>query len=66
MRDPAYAPMLATLGTPPSTGAGVATEVKLDGQRATVIVADGEVTVFSRNGADPYFPGTVGNRRRGR
>jgi len=26
--------------------------VKLDGQRATVIVADGEVTVFSRNGAD--------------
>jgi len=41
--------MLATLGTPPSTGAGVATEVKLDGQRATVIVADGEVTVFSRN-----------------
>jgi len=52
VRDPAYAPMLATLGTPPSTGAGVATEVKLDGQRATVIVADGEVTVFSRNGAD--------------
>ncbi len=50
MRDPAFAPMLATLGTP-RTGAGHATEWKMDGQRATVVVDD-EVTVFSRNGAN--------------
>jgi bifunctional non-homologous end joining protein LigD len=49
-RDPAFAPMLATLGAPP-TGDGHATEWKFDGQRATVVIDD-EVTVFSRNGAD--------------
>lgn len=43
--------MLATLGTPPDED-GYAVEVKFDGQRATVIVADGTVTVFSRNGLD--------------
>lgn len=51
VRDAAYAPMLATLGTPPQ-GTGRAVEVKADGQRGTVVVADGTVTVFSRNGAD--------------
>ncbi|WP_256277865.1 hypothetical protein [Mycolicibacterium grossiae] len=51
VRDPAFAPMLATLGTP-STGAGQAIEWKMDGQRATVVVDHDEVTVFSRNGAD--------------
>ncbi len=50
-RDPAFAPMLATLGTPP-TGDGHAIEWKFDGQRATLVVDDDEVTVFSRNGAD--------------
>jgi bifunctional non-homologous end joining protein LigD len=49
-RDPAFAPMPATLGTPP-TGDGHTVEWKFDGQRATVVVDD-EVTVFSRNGAD--------------
>ncbi len=43
--------MLATLGAPPS-GRGYACEVKADGQRGTVVVTDGTVTVFSRNGAD--------------
>jgi bifunctional non-homologous end joining protein LigD len=52
VRDPAFAPMLATLGTPPAAGDGLAVEVKFDGQRATVVLADGGVTVFSRNGLD--------------
>lgn len=51
MRDAAYAPMLATLGAPPQ-GTGRAVEVKADGQRGTIVVADGAVTVFSRNGTD--------------
>lgn len=51
VRDAAYAPMLATLGTPPQ-GTGRAVEVKADGQRGTIVVADGAVTVFSRNGTD--------------
>lgn len=50
-RDPAFAPMLATLGTPPA-GNGYATEWKFDGQRATVVINRDAVTVFSRNGAD--------------
>lgn len=43
--------MLATLGTPPS-GHGYATEIKADGQRGTLVITAGSVTVFSRNGAD--------------
>lgn len=50
MRDPKFAPMLATLATA-APGDGHALEWKFDGQRATVVVDD-EVTVFSRNGAD--------------
>ncbi len=52
VRDPAFAPMLATLGAPPSASEDQAIEVKFDGQRATLLVADGAVTVFSRNGLD--------------
>ncbi|MDO2394848.1 non-homologous end-joining DNA ligase [Mycobacterium avium subsp. hominissuis] len=52
VRDPAFAPMLATLGTPPPASDGQAVEVKFDGQRGTLILADGRVTVFSRNGLD--------------
>lgn len=71
MRDPAFAPMLATLGAPPPSGDGYATEVKLDGQRGTVLVSDGRVIVFSRNGADitrcfPELSGVaaaIGDRR---
>lgn len=43
--------MLATLGAPPA-GDDFAVEWKFDGQRAQVVVAGGEVIVFSRNGAD--------------
>src|SRR4051794_8953503 len=43
--------MLATLGPPP-VGDDYAIEWKFDGQRASVLVTDGEVVVFSRNGAD--------------
>ena len=65
-----YAPMLATLGTPPQ-GTGRAVEVKADGQRGTIVVADGAVTVFSRNGTDvtrtfPELSGiaaAIGDRR---
>jgi bifunctional non-homologous end joining protein LigD len=67
-RDPAFAPMLATLGTPPTDGNAI--EWKFDGQRATVLVDDA-VTAFSRNGADvsrtfPELAGiaaAVGGRR---
>lgn len=52
MRDPAFAPMLATLGTPPATGRSVAIEWKFDGQRATAIVEHSSVVVFTRNGMD--------------
>lgn len=52
MRDPAFAPMLATLGTPPATGRNMAIEWKFDGQRATAIVEHGSVVVFTRNGMD--------------
>lgn len=70
MRDAAYAPMLATLGAPPQ-GTGRAVEVKADGQRGTIVVADGAVTVFSRNGTDvtrtfPELAGVtaaIGDRR---
>ncbi|WP_244168174.1 non-homologous end-joining DNA ligase [Mycobacterium paraffinicum] len=52
VRDPAWAPMLATLGAPPRGADGWAVEWKFDGQRATVRIQDGDVTVFTRNGAD--------------
>lgn len=52
MRDPAFAPMLATLGTPPATGRNMAIEWKFDGQRATAIVEHGSVVVFTRNGME--------------
>ena len=69
MRDPAFAPMLATLAAAP-IGDDHAIEWKFDGQRATVVVDD-DVTVFSRNGADvsgtfPELAGiaaAVGGRR---
>lgn len=44
--------MLATLGAPPGHADGWAVEWKFDGQRATVHIRDGAVTVFTRNGAD--------------
>lgn len=44
--------MLATLGAPPPANGNQAVEVKFDGQRATVVIADGRVIVFSRNGLD--------------
>ncbi|WP_176561876.1 hypothetical protein [Mycolicibacterium palauense] len=51
VRRPATpAPMLATLGPPPS-GDQWAVEWKMDG-RASLIVDRGEVVTFSRNGAD--------------
>jgi bifunctional non-homologous end joining protein LigD len=61
VRDPAFAPMLATLGTPP-TGDGHAVEVKFDGQRCTLVIDDGYVTAFSRNGLDvsTCFPELAG------
>lgn len=70
MRDPAFAPMLATLGAAPS-GAAHATEWKFDGQRATVVVEHGAVVVFTRNGMEVTrtFPelqsiaAAVGDRR---
>ncbi|WP_306460743.1 MULTISPECIES: non-homologous end-joining DNA ligase [Mycobacterium] len=52
VRNPAWAPMLATLGTPPRRADGWAVEWKFDGQRATVHVQHGAVTVFTRHGAD--------------
>jgi bifunctional non-homologous end joining protein LigD len=52
VRDPAFAPMLATLGAPPPASGDQAVEVKFDGQRATIVIADGRVTTFSRNGLD--------------
>lgn len=59
VRNAAYAPMLATLGTPPQ-GTGRAVEVKADGQRGTIVVADAAVTVFSRNGTDITSLGVLG------
>ena len=44
--------MLATLGAPPRRADGWAVEWKFDGQRATVHIQNGTVTVFTRNGAD--------------
>ena len=45
-------PMLATLGEPPSRFADFAVEAKYDGQRGMAVIADGAVTLFSRNGAN--------------
>jgi bifunctional non-homologous end joining protein LigD len=58
----APAPMLATLGKAPVSGADIATEIKWDGQRAMVLI-DGDTTrVWSRNGADvtETFPELAG------
>lgn len=63
--------MLATLGTPSPRADGWAVEWKFDGQRATVQIQGGAVTVFSRNGADvtrtfPELAGVaaaIGNRQ---
>jgi bifunctional non-homologous end joining protein LigD len=44
--------MLATLGEPPSRFADFAVEAKYDGQRGMAVIADGAVTLFSRNGAN--------------
>ncbi|HZG36277.1 MAG TPA: DNA ligase D [Gaiellaceae bacterium] len=46
----AYAPMLATLAEEVPHGDGWSFEVKWDGYRTVVAVADGEVTLTSRNG----------------
>lgn len=69
-RRTAPAPMLPTLGPPPR-GPGWAVEFKFDGQRAQIMIDAGEVTVFSRAGADVTraFPelaavaAAVGNRQ---
>nr|WP_055503053.1 non-homologous end-joining DNA ligase [Nonomuraea pusilla] len=58
-RLPAYAPMLAQLGTLPSVqGPEWAVEMKWDGVRALAYVEDGAVRLVSRNGRDitPAYP----------
>lgn len=52
MRTDAPRPMLATLGPVPERFTDFAAEAKYDGQRGIAVVADGVVTLFSRNGAD--------------
>ncbi|HET9122285.1 MAG TPA: DNA polymerase ligase N-terminal domain-containing protein, partial [Acidiferrobacteraceae bacterium] len=49
---PAMAPMLATLGSLPPDPQNYAFEIKWDGYRALVAVADGQVRIASRNGRD--------------
>ncbi|MEV0619957.1 non-homologous end-joining DNA ligase [Nonomuraea sp. NPDC050404] len=59
VRLPAYAPMLAQLGTLSSVqGADWAVEMKWDGVRALAYVEDGAVRLMSRNGKDttPAYP----------
>ncbi|MGW0802905.1 non-homologous end-joining DNA ligase [Nonomuraea sp. NPDC002799] len=58
-RLPAYAPMLAQLGTLSSVqGADWAVEMKWDGVRALAYIEDGAVRLMSRNGKDitPAYP----------
>ena len=55
-RDPAFAPMLATLAAPP-TGDGHAIEWKFDGQRATVVGRRrGDRVLPQRRRRVPNFP----------
>ncbi|TMR10015.1 hypothetical protein ETD86_41330 [Nonomuraea turkmeniaca] len=59
VRLPAYAPMLAQLGTLASVqGAGWAVEMKWDGVRALAYLEDGAVRLMSRNGKNitPAYP----------
>ncbi|MFC4119587.1 non-homologous end-joining DNA ligase [Nonomuraea zeae] len=59
VRLPAYAPMLAQLGTLPSVqDAGWAVEMKWDGVRALAYIDNGAVRLMSRNSKDitPAYP----------